>query len=181
MLAGSGQARVRGVLEQRRPAPLSGRTPPVLHLQPPAANGDLYFDSQRPGGSGGFDLYVGPRINSAANEVESWVAPDGSYLIFSATGRSDSTGRYDLYLSRRAGDSWQPPAPLASVNTRWSEFNQSVSPDGRWLYFSSTRPHEGPIGERFDTSRNEARVAGIGNGKGDIYRIPTRELGVDDR
>jgi hypothetical protein len=158
-----------------------------------AANGDLYFGSDRPGGSGGLDLYVarwvngaylppenlGLRINSAAQEVEPWIAPDGSYLIFSANQRSDSTGRYDLYLSRRAGGSWQTPEPLASVNTRWHEFNQSVSPDGRWLYFSSTRPHRGPLGERFDTPRNEASVAGIGNGKGDIYRIAMRELGLD--
>lgn len=160
-----------------------------------AANGDLYFGSDRPGGSGGLDLYVarwvngayqppenlGAGINSAADEVEPWVAPDGSYLIFSARGRSDSTGRYDLYLSRRAGGSWQTPAPLASVNTRWNEFNQSVSPDGRWLYFSSTRPHTGPIGHRLDTPPNEASVAGIGNGKGDIYRIPMRELRLGDR
>jgi Tol biopolymer transport system component len=157
-----------------------------------AANGDLYFGSDRSGGSGGLDLYVarrvngayqppenlGPRVNSPAQEVEPWVASDGSYLIFSAKERSDSTGRYDLYLSRRAGGSWQAPQPLPGVNTRWHEFNQSVSPDGRWLYFSSTRPHSGPVGERFDTPRNEASIAGIGNGKGDMYRISMEDLGL---
>jgi Tol biopolymer transport system component len=157
-----------------------------------AANGDLYFGSDRPGGSGGLDLYVarrvhgayrapenlGPVINSAKDDVEPWIAPDESYLIFSAIGRPDSTGRYDLYLSRRSGGAWQRPAPLAGVNTHWNEFNQSVSPDGQWLYFSSTRPHTGPLGERFDTPRNEASVAGIGNGKGDIYRIPMGDLGL---
>jgi hypothetical protein len=160
-----------------------------------AANGDLYFGSDRPGGSGGLDLYVarwvngayqapenlGPRINSAGHEVEPWVAADGSYLIFSAKERADSTGRYDLYLSRRSDGSWQAPEPLDRVNTRWHEFNQSVSPDGQRLYFSSTRPHSGPVGDRFDTPRDEASVAGIGNGKGDIYRIPMRELGLGGR
>jgi Tol biopolymer transport system component len=111
--------------------------------------------------------------------VEPWVAPDGSYLIFSATERSDSTGRYDLYLSRRVGDSWRRPEPITPVNTRAAEFNQSVSPDGRWLYFSSTRRHTGPLGERFDTPRNDASIAGIGNGRGDIYRIRMSELGLD--
>jgi Tol biopolymer transport system component len=157
-----------------------------------AANGDLYFGSDRPGGRGGLDLYVarrvkgvyqapenlGAAINSASGEVEPWIAPDESYLIFSAIGRSDSTGRYDLYLSRHSAGAWQPPVPLSGVNTRWNEFNQSVSPDGQWLYFSSTRPHSGPLGERFDVPRNEASVAGIGNGKGDIYRSPTRDLGL---
>jgi Tol biopolymer transport system component len=160
-----------------------------------AANGDLYFGSDRSGGRGGLDLYVArwvngayqkpenlePTINTAANEVEPWVAPDGSYLIFSATGRSDSTGRYDLYLSRRVGNTWQPPQPLAGLNTRAAEFNQSVSPDGQWLYFSSTRRHTGPLGDRFDTPRNDASIAGIGNGKGDIYRIGLNELGLGTR
>jgi Tol biopolymer transport system component len=160
-----------------------------------AANGDLYFGSDRPGGSGGLDLYVarwvngayqapknlGPLINTAGQEVEPWIAPDESYLIFSAKERADSTGRYDLYLSRRSGGAWQRPEPLAKVNTRWQEFNQSVSPDGKWLYFSSTRPHKGPLGERFDWPRVETNVTGIGNGKGDIYRIPLRELGVGGR
>lgn len=160
-----------------------------------AANGDLYFGSDRPGGSGRLDLYVarwangayqppenlGPAINTAANEVEPWIAPDGSYLIFSASGRPDSTGRYDLYLTRREGKSWQRPQPLASVNTPASEFNQSVSPDGRWLYFSSTRRHTGTLGDRFDTPRNDANIAGIGNGKGDIYRIALSEVGLYDR
>ena len=157
------------------------------------ANGDLYFGSDRPGGRGGLDLYVarrvngayqppenlGPRVNSNAQEVEPWIAPDGKYLIFSAIGRPDSTGRYDLYLSRRVNGAWQQPEPLTAINTRWNEFNQSVSPDGRWLYFSSSRPHSGPLGRRFDTPRNDANVAGIGNGKGDIYRVPMGELGLD--
>ena len=124
---------------------------------------------------------LGPRVNSDAQEVEPWIAPDGKYLIFSAIGRPDSTGRYDLYLSRRVNGAWQEPEPLTAINTRWNEFNQSVSPDGRWLYFSSSRPHTGPLGRRFDTPRNDANVAGIGNGKGDIYRVPMGELGLGGR
>jgi hypothetical protein len=40
------------------------------------------------------------------------------------------------------------------------------------------RPHSGPLGERFDWLRAEANVTGTGNGKGDIHRIPLRELGL---
>ena len=179
---------------RRLPAPVS--LPGIDEWSPSvAANGDLYFGSDRPGGRGGLDLYVarwvggayqppenlGDRVNSAADEVEPWIAPDGSYLVFSGKARADQTGGYDLYASRRAGASWDAPAPLAGVNTRSHEFNQSVSPDGQWLYFSSTRPHQGPVGERFDVPRNEANVAGIGNGKGDIYRVAMRELGLAGR
>jgi Tol biopolymer transport system component len=158
-----------------------------------SASGNLYFGSERPSGHGGLDLWMarragdayeapvnlGDSINTAANEVEPWIAPDESYLIFSGMGRADSVGRYDIYVSRRGRAGWRRarPAP-AGVNSRWLDFNQSVSPDGQWLYFSSTRPHTGPLGERFDFPRNDSTVAGIGNRKGDIYRVPVRSLGL---
>ncbi|MFN2397500.1 MAG: hypothetical protein ABR543_02470 [Gemmatimonadaceae bacterium] len=50
------------------------------------------------------------------------------------------------------------------------------------MYFSSTRAHSGPIGDRFDWPRNDAMVAGIGDTtKGDIYRVPMSRLGVKHR
>jgi Tol biopolymer transport system component len=177
------------------PPPVSA--PGVDEFSPSvAANGDLYFGSERPGGRGGFDLYVsrrvggeyqapenlGDSINTAASEVEPWIAPDQGYLIFSGKGRADSVGRYDLYVSRSVRGAWQRPVLLGhGVNAAASDFNQSVSPDGRWLYFSSTRPHAGPVGERFDVPHDDRAISGIGNGKGDIYRIPLRALGLVPR
>lgn len=156
-----------------------------------AANGDLYFGTERAGGRGGMDIWIarregdryrdpenlGDSINTAGDEVEPWISPDQSYLVFSAKGRADSVGAYDLYLSRRRGAVWRRARLLGGgVSTQWRDFNQSVSPDGRWLYFSSTRPHTGAIGVRFDSPRNDSTVAGIGNGKGDIYRVALRPL-----
>ena len=68
---------------------------------------------------------------------------------------------------------------LPTVNTAAFDFNESVSPDGRWLYFSSTRPLAGPLGERFDVPPDDRNITGIGNGTGDMYRIAMRELGLD--
>jgi Tol biopolymer transport system component len=93
-----------------------------------AANGNLYFGSERPGGLGGMDLWVARRsasgyrdpenlggaINTAGDEVEPWVAPDESYLIFSGKGRADSVGGYDLYQSSPGPwhlGSGPPPGP----------------------------------------------------------------------
>jgi len=158
-----------------------------------AASGNLYFGAGRPGGHGGSDLWVarwvggayqppenlGDAINTAGSEVEPWIAPDESYLIFSALQRTDSLGSYDLYLSRRVAGAWTPARRLPEpINSRARDFNQSVSPDGRWLYFSSTRPHTGSLGPRFDAPRDDDALRGIGDGKtGDIYRVPMSALG----
>jgi Tol biopolymer transport system component len=171
---------------QRVPAPIS--VSGVDDWSPSvAANGNLYFGTQRPGGRGANDLWVarrlgdayeapvnlGDSINTPAGEVEPWIAPDESYLIFSGRGRKDGIGGFDIYSSRRDGAAWRKAQLVGSgVNTKALDFNPSVSPDGKWLYFSSTRPHTGPVGERFDSPRSDSTVAGIGNGKGDIYRVP---------
>ena len=176
----------------RVPAPVS--MPGVDEWSPSvAANGNLYFGSQRANGRGANDLWVarwngaaydslenlGDSINTARGEVEPWIARDESYLIFSGRGRPDGVGGFDLYLSRRVNGTWSQARPIAEVNTKALEFNQSVSPDGKWLYFSSTRPHEGPLGERLDTPRDDSKVAGIGRGTGDIYRLPLSAIGLE--
>jgi Tol biopolymer transport system component len=158
-----------------------------------AANGNLYWGADRPGTLGGNDLWMsrrvgdgygapenlGPAINTAGQEVEPWISPDERYLIFSALSRSDSLGSYDLYLSRRVAGRWEPARRLGEgINSTARDFNQSVSPDGAWLYFSSTRRFDGALGERFDVPRDDSQVKGIGNGLGDIYRVPMRALGL---
>jgi len=176
---------------ERLPAPVND---PALDEWSPAvsASGNLYFGGDRPGTRGGSDLWVsrlvggvyqapenlGDSINSSVHELEPWIAPDESYLIFSALRRPDGKGGYDLFLSRRANGAWQKAELLAGINTRHSEYNHSITPDGRWLYFSSTRPFDGRLGERFDVPRRDATIRGIGDGKGDMYRIPTRLIGL---
>ncbi|MCE9667895.1 Xaa-Pro aminopeptidase [Myxococcus stipitatus] len=158
-----------------------------------AANGNLYFGGEREGTFGGSDLWVsrwvdgeyqppenlGPAINSTAHELEPWIAPDERYLLFSALRRRDGRGRYDLFLSRKVEGRWEPARLLCEgINTPHSEYNHSVSPDGKWLYFSSTRPFSGEVGERLDRPRDDSNLQGIGNGTGDMYRIPMSELGL---
>lgn len=159
-----------------------------------AANGNLYFGAERPGTRGGSDLWVsrrvkgvyqppenlGDAINTAGLEVEPWIAPDERYLLFSALRRTDSLGSYDLYLSRRLPDGgWEKARLLGhGINSPARDFNPSVSPDGKWLYFSSNRPHTGDVGPRFDHPRNDAALVGIGRGTGDIYRVPMSALGL---
>ncbi|HEU0015196.1 MAG TPA: hypothetical protein VFQ45_16010 [Longimicrobium sp.] len=160
----------------------------------PAANGNLYFGTVREGGRGGNDLYVarwtgagyaepenlGDSINTARGEVEPWIAPDESYLVFSGQARADGAGGFDLYVSERVGGVWGKARPLAALNTPAYEFNPSVSPDGRWLYFSSTRSgFDGPPPPAPLTyAELQRRLLEPGNGLGDIYRVELRALGI---
>jgi Tol biopolymer transport system component len=159
-----------------------------------ARNGNLYFGSGHEGGKGQDDLYVarwangaygepenlGDSINTKAGEVEPWVAPDESYLIFSGYGRPDGMGGYDLYISERRNGIWQRARPLGGgVNSPKGDFNQSVSPDGKYLYFSSTRGvFDSVPRQRLPYREMQRRLTGIGNGLGDIYRISLRDLGI---
>jgi hypothetical protein len=158
-----------------------------------AANGNLYFGADRPGGLGHNDIWMarrvgdhyetpvnlGDAINTPAGEVEPWIAPDESYLIFSGRGRKDGVGGFDLYVSRRTQGVWGPARLIGhGVNSPQADFNQSVSPDGKYLYFSSTRPYVGPQPRRVDSAASDSALIGIGNGKGDIYRIPVKALGL---
>jgi hypothetical protein len=57
--------------------------------------------------------------------------------------------------------------------------NPSVSPDGRYLYFTSTRSVFDEVPPRPYESRDLwRRLMSPGNGLGDIYRVEMEELGV---
>ena len=109
-------------------------------------NGNLYFGSERPGGKGRCDLYcsrlvdgkyqtpenLGEPINTAANEVEPFIAPDESYIIFAGTGLPESRGAYDLYVSFRRENGWMKPTNLGDkINSTGWDFSPKVSPDGK--------------------------------------------------
>ncbi|NII28879.1 Xaa-Pro aminopeptidase [Pseudoflavitalea sp. X16] len=117
-----------------------------------AANGNLYFASDRPGGQGGLDLYMskwtngqyttpvnlGPAINSPGTEHDPCISPQEDYLVFTAGERVDTLGQADLYGSKKVNGNWCTSFNLgARVNTPTYEYCSSFSPDGRYLFFSS--------------------------------------------
>jgi len=123
----------------------------------------LYFISGRPGGFGGFDMYVsqrasvdepwgtpqnlGPTINSSGNEQTPTVSLDGHWLYF-ASDRPGGFGGMDLYVSRRHNKrddfGWQPPVNLGSgVNSAAIEYGGALFEDDETgtitVYFCSNR------------------------------------------
>ncbi len=119
-------------------------------------NGTLYYHGfGYKDGIGGADIYrsrwvdgrytqpenLGEAINSEHHDWDVFVAPDESYLIFASVGRPNGLGRGDLYVSFRQPDgSWSRAKNLGNViNSDADEICPSVSPDGKYLFFTSNR------------------------------------------
>ncbi len=160
-----------------------------------AEDDTLYFGSERPGSLGHdtSDIWrsravngeytapesLGEAINTSDNEIEPYVAPDQSYVIVAAKGRSDSRGSYDLYVAHRCGSAWTPLSNLGdTVNSVGWEFAPRVSPDGRYLFYTSNRSgFDEARSSGLTTAEPNDRLHGPGNGLFDVYQV---DLGALD-
>ena len=114
--------------------------------------GNLFFNSQRdgPGTNNIFRAawdgqgYAEPEklpapINSDFREFDAFVSPKEDLIIFSSD-RPGGLGRADIYLSYLEDGRWSEPRNLgAAVNSEASEYGAMLSPDGRFLFFTSSR------------------------------------------
>ena len=150
--------------------------------------------SGRDGGFGKNDIYwtklvdgvytepvnVGEAINSQASEGDLFVAPDESYIIFVSSDRPFAFGRGDLYVSFRKEDgTWTSAKNMGEgINTEYTEYCPVVSPDGRYLFFTSYRTvdDDPTAGRTYDDIREAYRKPGTG--LGDIYWV---DAGVIDK
>jgi Tol biopolymer transport system component len=113
-------------------------------------DGTLYFQAVREDGYGKADIYrenLGPAINSQNYEGDVFIAHDESYLIVSVYGRDDDLGGGDLYISfQGSGGKWSPLKNMGgAINSDKRDFCPMVTPDGKYLFFSSKREGEGDI------------------------------------
>jgi len=125
---------------------------------------ELYFSSERPGGSGGVDLWMatrrtqedmwelplnlGPSVNSQWWDQCPIISSDGLTLMFISAYRPTGYGNDDIWLAKRSSiyDAWSSPVNLGpTVNTPYEDSLACLSPDDQILYFSSDRP--GGFGE----------------------------------
>lgn len=110
-------------------------------------DGVLYFDAFRGTQRGMFRAapsaggFAPPESLAPATASNPMIAPDGSFLVFAAR-MEGGFGEADLYVMRRAdGGGWSEPRNLGpAVNTSQREFAPGLSPDGRYLFFTSERP-----------------------------------------
>jgi ankyrin repeat protein len=117
-------------------------------------SGTLFFSSHREGSKGENDIFraesadggygapvnLGDAINTEHREFDPFIAPDESFLIF-ASGRPGGLGEADLYISFRAKDgTWSRAQNMGqAVNSSASDYTPMLSPDGKYLFFTSGR------------------------------------------
>jgi TolB protein len=77
-------------------------------------------------------------LSSEYSDIRLTIAPDGRTALWFSRNRPGGPGGYDIWMSRRVGDAWQPPQAV-SFNSPTRDFDPAFSPDGRFVYFASDR------------------------------------------
>jgi len=123
-----------------------------------AADGTLIKQSKEPDGKGGWDLFVcrmidgkyteqqnlsGP-VNTEYNEYAPQISSDGTFIVFQSDDYPDSKGGIDLFVTFKMSDNtWSNGINLGNaVNTNFVEKWPTITPDGKYLFFTSDRPAE---------------------------------------
>ena len=161
-----------------------------------SSDGTLYFCSDRPGGYGLCDVYVsrrvndtyappenlGDSINTQYHEGNVGITPDGSVLFFMVQFKPGDFGADDIHYSLKAGNRWTKSKNIGSIiNTYTFDFAPKVTPDSKYLYFSSR------INARFTRKKDEPdftyetflqKLNSPLNGFGNIYTIELNKLNL---
>lgn len=137
-----------------------GRATPAPFNSPgrdfdPAFSADglfVYFCSDRPGGSGGDDIWrvkvtregfegpenLGSSVNSGGNEFAPMLARDRRRLLFSSD-RPGGSGGHDLYVARKQGAGFAAARRLGGdINTDANEFDATFLADDVTIIFGRT-------------------------------------------
>lgn len=175
------ERRADGTWGEPTPLPPSVNTDAFEVLPTISALGNLYFSR-----SG--TIYRFPLDRGAGQEPEALpfdgyragaVSPDEQLLVLVGPGSGPRDS--DLFVSFNRDGEWSDPRRLAEpVNSRSVEHDPSFSPDGRTLYFASTRrgaPAEWPRPERVDVkSLSRELLSNPHNGFRNIYAVDVSEL-----
>ena len=142
----------RTKLTDPRSLPFNSNAYSVMHPSISADGETLFFASDRPGGFGGFDLYVsyledgrwsppvnlGPTVNTEGNEVFPFYHQSG--ILYFASNGLVGLGGLDIHMSKENYGTWQEPVNLGyPINTLYDDFAFIVNNEQSQGYFSSNR------------------------------------------
>ena len=137
----------------------------------------FFFNSDRPGGSGGHDIYISDLgadgkfttpvpvgdLNSPVNDTWPSVRPDGLEM-FLISNRAGTLGGNDIWVASRGSltDRWSTPVNLGSpVNTASVEGRSFPTADGTRLVFFSNRTGGTGGQDLYETTRTRTAVIPI--------------------
>jgi hypothetical protein len=152
-----------------------------------AANGNLYFTSDRETTLGKDNLFVSrwngkgyeapeilsDAINTDGYEFNAFVAKDESFLIFSGYNRPDGAGSGDLYISHRdANNQWQNAINLgAEINSKQMDYCPFFDSKSNTLYFTSKRSDFDEINNFHSIAEVFTELNKSANGMSKIYKV----------
>jgi len=118
-------------------------------------DGTIYFCANYENGIGGEDLYyskfkdgkyhepvnLGDSVNSEYDEFNSFISPDGSFIMFTSMGWGDGFGGGDLWISfKKENNKWTKTKNMGEqINSPFFEYCPSLTPGGKYLFFTSNR------------------------------------------
>ena len=119
-------------------------------------NRSIYFNSDKSGNS---DIYFSKyingeyqepirlpdNINTERKEADAFVSKDESFIIFVRVDEPDGYGNSDLYISFKENDNkWSDPVNMGkNVNSDQIDGSPYITPDGKYLIFTSGRMDDG--------------------------------------
>jgi len=118
------------------------------------------------------------QVNAGQTRFNAFIAPDESYIIVPVYGRKDSLGVTDYYVVfRNQDDTWSEPANMGEgINTAGGdEYSPSVSRDGKYLFFMSSRvlpKDQRP--KKLSSAFLHGLHGKLGNGNTSIYWVDAR-------
>jgi len=84
-------------------------------------------------------------VNTENSEAHPFIAPDESYIIFDSS-RPGAKGKNDLYVCfRLPNGSWSQAFNVTLLNTAESDWCATVSPEGKYLFFTRNGTGNGDI------------------------------------
>jgi hypothetical protein len=131
-------------------------------LYPTVSNkGTMFFQAIREDTQGARDIYyselvdgkyadpvrMSDSINSIYAEGDVLIAPDESYIIVNCSGRPDTNGRSDLYISYKKEDgTWAKLKNMGDkINSSGTDYCPMLSPDGKYFFYTRTDTGNGDI------------------------------------
>lgn len=144
--------RIIGPAERFAPGIASTQHDEIRLTLSPDGNTALWFSRNRPGGAGGYDIWISHRegdrwrpatpvpFNTPGRDFDPAFSADGRVVYF-CSDRAGGQGGDDLYRVSMGSDGrFGEPVNLGpAVNSAADEFAPMLSPDGRTLLFSSDR------------------------------------------